>query len=108
MTTVTALTALAGRSAATPQDSASPGVVGFLAIFVLALATVLLIRSMVGHLRKVRYTQDPAADEGPPGAGDPPGEVGGQVGGQVGGEVRNGPPGRVPGESTERPSRDDA
>jgi len=34
---------------------ASPGVLGFLVVFLLALATWLLIRSMTGHLRKVRY-----------------------------------------------------
>ena len=34
---------------------ASPGVLGFLVVFFLALATWLLIRSMTGHLRKVRY-----------------------------------------------------
>ncbi|HEY6795077.1 MAG TPA: hypothetical protein VI248_10395 [Kineosporiaceae bacterium] len=37
---------------------ASPGVLGFLVIFFLAVATWLLIRSMVGHLRKVRYSAE--------------------------------------------------
>jgi hypothetical protein len=46
-----------------PDDTVGPGVGGFLVIFVLALATVLLIRSMVGHLRKVRYSPEPDADE---------------------------------------------
>jgi hypothetical protein len=37
---------------------ASPGVIAFLVIFFLAIATLLLIRSMVGHLRKVRYSAE--------------------------------------------------
>jgi hypothetical protein len=40
-------------------DRVSPGFAGFAVIFLLALATVLLIRSMVGHLRKVRYLPEP-------------------------------------------------
>lgn len=39
-----------------------PGFAGFLVMFFLALAVVVLIRSMVGHLRKVRYSPDPAAE----------------------------------------------
>jgi len=39
---------------------ASPGVLGFLVVFFLALATWLLVRSMVGHLRKVRYGAEAA------------------------------------------------
>jgi hypothetical protein len=42
---------------------ASPGVLAFLVIFCLALATWLLIRSMVGHLRKVRYSAELAERE---------------------------------------------
>jgi len=37
---------------------ASPGVLGFLVVFLLAVATWLLVRSMVGHLRKVRYAAE--------------------------------------------------
>jgi len=48
---------------------ASPGVLGFLVVFFLAVATWLLVRSMVGHLRKVRYAAEreerAAADRGP-------------------------------------------
>ncbi len=44
-----------------PDDQVSPGLLGFAVVFGLALATVLLIRSMVYHLRKVRYSPDPAA-----------------------------------------------
>jgi hypothetical protein len=40
----------------------TPGVAGFLVVFLLALATIVLLRSMTNHLRKVRYSPDPAAD----------------------------------------------
>src|SRR5512135_2398845 len=33
----------------------SPGIAGFITVFLLALALLVLLRSMVGHLRKVRY-----------------------------------------------------
>ena len=48
-------------------DLVTPGVAGFLVVFLLAVATILLMRSMTGHLRKVRYSPDPAAapDAGP-------------------------------------------
>jgi hypothetical protein len=49
---VSAVTVLA--AGADPRF-ASPGVLGFLVVFFLALATWGLIKSMVGHLRKVRY-----------------------------------------------------
>ena len=52
-------------------DTVSPGIAGFLVVFVLALATVVLIRSMVGHLRKVRYSPDPAAPQQEPHGGGP-------------------------------------
>ena len=55
-----------------PDDSVGPGVGGFLAIFGVALATVLLIRSMVGHLRKVRY--GPGPDDDREDAGNAPSE----------------------------------
>ena len=55
-------------AAAVPPENAGPGLLGFLAIFGVALVTVLLMRSMVGHLRKVRY--------GPGPDGDAPGEGG--------------------------------
>lgn len=42
-------------------DIVSPGFLGFVVVFLLAAATVLLIRSMVRHVRKVQYTPDPAA-----------------------------------------------
>lgn len=40
-------------------DTVSPGFIGFVVIFLLALATVLLIRSMTRHLRKVNYGPEP-------------------------------------------------
>jgi hypothetical protein len=48
----------------TPDPSiVSPGVEGFVIMFVLALATVVLMRSMVGHLRKVRYGPGPPEEK---------------------------------------------
>jgi len=46
-------------------DLVTPGVAGFLVVFLLALATIFLLRSMTGHLRKVRYSPDPAAEPEP-------------------------------------------
>lgn len=75
------MVALAGLLAgpnlmAGPVDDASqigPGFAGFAVMFLLAVAVVLLMRSMVGHLRKVRYSPDPAADQpGPPDQPDRP------------------------------------
>jgi hypothetical protein len=40
-------------------DKVTPGVTGFLVMFALAAVTLVLIRSMVGHLRKVRYSPEP-------------------------------------------------
>jgi hypothetical protein len=60
--------ALAGRLAsstvqkAPDPDTVSPGFAGFVTIFLLTVATILLIRSMTRHLRKVRYSVDPAAE----------------------------------------------
>jgi len=61
--------------AAAPMDPAyaSPGVLGFLAIFFVALATLLLMRSMTRHLRKVRY--GPGPDGEPPVADPPPADA---------------------------------
>ncbi len=59
--------------AAGADPGASPGgsgLAGFLVIFALALATVVLIRSMVGHLRKVRYGPGPPDAPGDPGSPD--------------------------------------
>jgi hypothetical protein len=49
--------------AALDPAKVTPGVAGFLTVFVLALATWLLIRSMTGHLRKVRYRAEQEAAE---------------------------------------------
>jgi hypothetical protein len=46
-------------------DLVTPGVAGFLVVFLLAIATILLLRSMTKHLRKVRYSPDPAAEPTP-------------------------------------------
>jgi len=37
------------------EDKVSPGVVGFIAIFLIAAATVLLIIDMTRRIRRVRY-----------------------------------------------------
>ncbi len=64
------MTSLVSAAAVAVQpEEAGPGLLGFLAIFGVALVTVLLMRSMVGHLRKVRYGPGPDGDA--PGAGDP-------------------------------------
>jgi hypothetical protein len=68
-------------AAAVPPENAGPGLLGFLAIFGVALVTVLLMRSMVGHLRKVRYGPSPdgdapgdgGTDAAPPADGPSPG-----------------------------------
>lgn len=43
-------------------DTVSPGLAGAVTMILLALATVVLIRSMVGHMRKVRYGPGPPGD----------------------------------------------
>ncbi len=60
-------------------NSVSPGVLGFLAVFVLAIATWLLLRNMTGHLRRLNYREEQrrAAEaqeraERPPDDGSPP------------------------------------
>lgn len=53
-------------------DLVTPGVAGFLVVFLLAVATIFLLRSMTGHLRKVRYSPDPAAEDDATPAGDAP------------------------------------
>jgi hypothetical protein len=67
------VTRLAGLAAATAPENVGPGIAGFLAIFAVAVATVLLLRSMVGHLRKVRYSPEPDAGTpvSPPKTDDP-------------------------------------
>lgn len=39
-------------------DSVTPGVLGFLAIFLLAVATLLLMRNLTSRLRRLRYRED--------------------------------------------------
>ena len=51
------------------ESEVSPGLLGFLTVFFLALATVVLVRSMVKHLRKVRYGPGP---DGQPWTPPPP------------------------------------
>ncbi|ROS78621.1 hypothetical protein [Cellulomonas sp. PhB143] len=51
-----------------PYD-VSPGLVGFLAIFAVALAAVLLFLSLTKHLRRVRHNEELRAAAGDPVAG---------------------------------------
>jgi hypothetical protein len=71
MTATTALPAATGT-----YETVGPGLAGFLAIFALAVVTVLLFRSMTGHLRKVRYGPRPEdeapAPDGSADAAEPP------------------------------------
>jgi hypothetical protein len=55
-----------GTTSTPDPDLVTPGVAGFLVVFLLAVATILLMRSMTGHLRKVRYSPDPAAEDAEP------------------------------------------
>ena len=48
-----------GTSSIPKPDTVSPGFGGFLTMFLLTCATILLVRSMVKHLRKVRYSPEP-------------------------------------------------
>ena len=72
------------------ESEVSPGLLGFLTVFFLALATVVLVRSMVKHLRRVRYSPGP---DGQPWT--PPGTVGAQ-GPAAAGPVPAAPPARTP------------
>ncbi len=69
------MTAVVQLPAAVAPETASPGLAGFLAMFALALATVVLIRSMVKHLRKVRYGPDAGAPGREPAQGSAPGSA---------------------------------
>jgi hypothetical protein len=59
---MTALAAVSGLPAKSidldDPNSVSPGILGFLAFFLLAIALYLLVRNMNGHLRRVRYRQE--------------------------------------------------
>ena len=85
---------LAVRLVATPEgpdpDKVTPGLAGFLVMFALAIVTLLLARSMTRHLRKVRYSPDPAADDTPARRAD--GDPGGS--GRAGGSAVAGGPDR--------------
>lgn len=80
--------ALAGNVKQIPHpDTVSPGFAGFVVVFLIAAATVLLIRSMVGHLRKVRYSPEPP-DNVPAGSG--PSDSAGAARSSGGGAARGG------------------
>ncbi|HET9658444.1 MAG TPA: hypothetical protein VFP72_24035 [Kineosporiaceae bacterium] len=81
MTATIAGVAAAVHAATPPAEKVTPGVLGFAVVFVLALATWLLLRSMVGHLRKVRYSPEPGA----PRTGEAPAEENGDSGAEPSG-----------------------
>jgi hypothetical protein len=61
----------------------SPGFAGFVATGALAVAVILLVRSLVGHLRRVDQSPDPGEQPGPDGTQRPdPGEQPGPDGTQ--------------------------
>lgn len=62
---------------APPAWKVTPGLLGWSVTFALVIAVLLLIRSMVYHLRKVRYSPEP----GEPGAGPSAGDGGVSAGG---------------------------
>jgi len=59
---------LAGSVVQTDPDpnKVSPGFAGFVVVFLLAIATIVLIRSMTSQLRKVRFSPGPETPEAPP------------------------------------------
>jgi hypothetical protein len=63
--------------AAVDEASVTPGVLGFLVIFALGMATWLLLRSMTRQLKRIDF-EDPAED--PHGEGDEPVEPTGNGG----------------------------
>lgn len=63
-------------------NSVSPGILGFIAFFLLAVALYLLLRNMNGHLRRMRYRaeqRDAEAKEAEPKDDGAPPEGPGQV-----------------------------
>ena len=60
---MTVVASLASATLALDENKVTPGIVGFLVVFVLGLATWLLIRSMTKQIRKVDF--DEADTESP-------------------------------------------
>ncbi|GAB3245308.1 hypothetical protein [Kineosporia babensis] len=50
-------------------DIVSPGFLGFMTVFLLAVVTVLLIRSMTKHMRTVKFNADQLEREQPKDSG---------------------------------------
>ena len=69
--TIAAVVTAVHAATSPPADKVTPGFIGFIVVFVMALVVLLLIYSMVGHLRKVRYSPEPGA----PTDDDPGGDV---------------------------------
>jgi hypothetical protein len=61
---------------APPAWKVTPGLLGFAVTSALVIAVILLIRSMVGHLRKVRYSPEPGVPTTGPAADGESGSTG--------------------------------
>jgi hypothetical protein len=55
--------------------SVTPGFAGFATMFLLAVAVIVLVRSMVHHLRKVRYAPGPGGEPPPSERWNSPGQA---------------------------------
>ncbi len=51
-------------------DTVSPGFIGFMTVFVLAVVTVLLIRSMTRHMRTAKFNAEALQRQENPGGSD--------------------------------------
>jgi hypothetical protein len=62
LTALFAVSASGTVQTAPDPDRVSPGFAGFVVVFLLAIATILLIRSMTKHIRKVPYLHLPSQE----------------------------------------------
>ena len=67
---MTATSGLASVTLALDENKVTPGIVGFLVVFALGLATWLLIRSMSTQIRKVDFEEKDAEPRHPSRDGD--------------------------------------
>ncbi|GAB3594819.1 hypothetical protein GCM10027446_19200 [Angustibacter peucedani] len=66
-TTTTTTTAPSPAPVEPDPSSVTPGVLGFLVVFLLAIATWLLLRNMTGRLRRMKFREEQrlAAEQSP-------------------------------------------
>lgn len=57
-TTTTSTTTPSPGATLPDPDSVTPGLAGFLVVFVLAIVTWLLLRNMTGRLRRMRFREE--------------------------------------------------